>query len=500
MSVRNNPEYLESLQIFYSERLKSGLKKKFKVCKGCSEPKQFIVRDGVLYYTCGSSSGKCGLQMEIKLSKYAYYPESLETHTLVSNQIDKSKHSDIYSPDEIKEYQEFLKTSEDILRESKKDYFKLNKINERQAMIQKIHKNRITHKKEQNLLLTSIQDETDVMKKQGLIKDYINLNQVLFEDYNKLNEMCETIDNFLLLESGSVNKESSTFQAQPKKEQKERLGKVIDKNLIPQLQGLVKQPNNNMIMNVIVAYRDPGDGTRKEQLKQFKEQMNLIFKDQTDIQIYIIEQEGDRDDYGSLPELIQQPNSQMAKFNLGILKNIGFHEASKLSKNKKNAYYILSDVDMLPSQELIKDYLKYPKQPIHLANKGTRYNMDGRDQNFLGGVLSVNKQDFIKSNGYPNNFWGWGGEDNSLNYRFKKSNIPIDKSSEPVIDLEGISLRDKLTKLKQDQTKEMRKREKLEQDKTSWKENGLSDLEGKYKIVKKLKVKNIRHYKVHLKV
>ena len=50
------------------------------------------------------------------------------------------------------------------MRESKKDYFKLNKINERQAMIQKIHKNRITHKKEQNLLLTSIQDETDVMK------------------------------------------------------------------------------------------------------------------------------------------------------------------------------------------------------------------------------------------------------------------------------------------------------------------------------------------------
>ena len=189
------------------------------------------------------------------------------------------------------------------------------------------------------------------------------------------------------------------------------------------------------------------------QLKQFKEQMNLIFKDQTDIQIYIIEQEGDRDDYGSLPELIQQPNSQMAKFNLGILKNIGFHEASKLSKNKKNVYYILSDVDMLPNQGLIEDYLKYPKQPIHLANKGTRYNMDGRDQNFLGGVLSVNKQDFIKSNGYPNNFWGLGGEDNSLNYRFKKSNIPIDKSSNPD-DLEGISLRDKLTKLKQDQTKE----------------------------------------------
>ena len=54
-----------------------------------------------------------------------------------------------------------------------------------------------------------------------------------------------------------------------------KLGKVIDKNLITELQGLVKQPKNDMVMNVIVAYRDPGDGSRKEQLKQFKEQMNL---------------------------------------------------------------------------------------------------------------------------------------------------------------------------------------------------------------------------------
>ena len=67
--------------------------------------------------------------------------------------------------------------------------------------------------------------------------------------------------------------EKSLIESDPK------LGKVIDKNLITELQGLVKQPKNDMIMNVIVAYRDPGDGTRKAQLKQFKEQMNLIFKD-----------------------------------------------------------------------------------------------------------------------------------------------------------------------------------------------------------------------------
>ena len=46
----------------------------------------------------------------------------------------------------------------------------------------------------------------------------------------------------------------------------------------------------------------------------------------------------------------------------------------------------------------------------------------------------------------------------------------------------------------------MRKIEKLEQDKSTWKENGLSSLEGTYKITKKLKAKNITHIRVFLNV
>ena len=228
--------------------------------------------------------------------------------------------------------------------------------------------------------------------------------------------------------------------------------------------------------------------------------MNLIFEDQTDISIYIVEQESNRDDYGALPELIRQPNSEMAKFNLGILKNIGYSIARKNMKNKQNAYYILSDVDLLPSVGLVEDYLKFPKNPIHLANKGTRYNMDGSDRNFLGGVISINDKDFEKANGYPNNFWGWGGEDNALNYRLKTNKISVEKPNEPVIDLEELSLQDKLAKLKRDKTKEMRKREKLEEDKTNWKQNGLSNLDNLYKVKKKYKVGNIRYIKVELMI
>ena len=115
----------------------------------------------------------------------------------------------------------------------------------------------------------------------------------------------------------------------------------------------------------------------------------------------------------------------MAKFNLGILKNIGFKLANDKNKDVENSYYVLSDVDLLPSNELLKDYLKYPDTPIHLGNKGTRYL--GNADSFLGGVLSVNKEDFLKSNGYPNNFWGWGGEDDALKRRLDRNDIKIQR-------------------------------------------------------------------------
>ena len=155
----------------------------------------------------------------------------------------------------------------------------------------------------------------------------------------------------------------------------------------------------------------------------------------------------------------------MAKFNLGRLKNIGFELAEKDNRGIENSYYVLSDIDMLPSYNLVEDYLKYPKNPIHLANLGTRYSEDGSDADFLGGVVSFNDTDFIESNGYPNNFWGWGGEDNVLSNRLKLNEIKIDKSQYPVIDLENISLDDKRhllweKKLKMDKKLKIERRKK----------------------------------------
>ena len=56
-------------------------------------------------------------------------------------------------------------------------------------------------------------------------------------------------------------------------------------------------------LNIIVAYRDSGDGYRKKQLDIFESQMSLIFKDRIDYHIYIIEQESERNDYDKLKNI-----------------------------------------------------------------------------------------------------------------------------------------------------------------------------------------------------
>ena len=44
--MSDTPDYLDALHTFYSERLKTGLKKKFSTCKGCKDKKQFIIKEG----------------------------------------------------------------------------------------------------------------------------------------------------------------------------------------------------------------------------------------------------------------------------------------------------------------------------------------------------------------------------------------------------------------------------------------------------------------------
>lgn len=104
-------------------------------------------------------------------------------------------------------------------------------------------------------------------------------------------------------------------------------------------------------------------------------------------------------------ELIVVEQSDGNPFNRGKLLNIGFIEAKKLECN----YVVFHDVDMLPMDV---DY-SYSISPTHLA---TNFDSDSNVvfDSYFGGVTLFPTHLFEKVNGYPNEYWGWGFEDDAL--------------------------------------------------------------------------------------
>ena len=223
---------------------------------------------------------------------------------------------------------------------------------------------------------------------------------------------------------------------------------------------------------IISCFRDKGDGERERERKIFVQVMTKILQPYCNFHIYIIEQSKDGCD-----------------FNIGKLKNIGY-VLSKLQD--KYDHFIFSDIDTIPNYDLMEYFLKTPTKPIALARKGTRYsNKDERIKKpFLGALLSFSSKNFEKVNGYPNNFWGWGGEDDSLINRLianKISSIYYPKKgaiidTEEGIDLKTIDVKDKINSVEKD----MVKHEKLYDDFSIWSENGLNTLN--YKILERVEL------------
>ncbi len=98
-------------------------------------------------------------------------------------------------------------------------------------------------------------------------------------------------------------------------------------------------------------------------------------------------------------------------FNRGMMKNI----AAQYAFNDGCNYVAWHDVDMLPFDEC--DY-SYPEEtPLHIATKLSKYNFGlGYDQ-YFGGVVLFTKEQVEKTNGYSNEYWDWGQEDDDLFWR-----------------------------------------------------------------------------------
>ena len=227
---------------------------------------------------------------------------------------------------------------------------------------------------------------------------------------------------------------------------------------------------------IIIPYRDPeGNGERTRQLNRFMTEMNARFETfncqspSPTVSVFVVEQSSDE-----------------RKFNRGKLLNIGFRLAVDYATETNISFdsFIFHDVDLIPSKELICEYATAPGQidnakkgkVLHIANVWGRYVNSSNSQNnvYLGGITAFSRAQFEEINGFPNNFWGWGGEDDEVAARCKNKKIQIQKlqninnkyGEQPIEDIEGdgdgLDLDQKLNFLKQNNSlKCQRKRELL---------------------------------------
>jgi hypothetical protein len=191
----------------------------------------------------------------------------------------------------------------------------------------------------------------------------------------------------------------------------------------------------------------------------------------SDYHIYIVEQSDDG-----------------RKFNRGKLLNIGFDLARKnkcrLDAQVHHDVFIFHDVDLLPGTGtgLERSYTQFPNVPIHIARVWERYSNNPK---YFGGIVSFSSSDMKRINGYPNTFWGWGGEDDEMQKRCERLGIKWDSPRNgTIIDLEEMSLSEKLDMLREHKEwKCMVKWEALEEHESTWRTNGLADLS--YSVLKK---------------
>jgi hypothetical protein len=97
-------------------------------------------------------------------------------------------------------------------------------------------------------------------------------------------------------------------------------------------------------------------------------------------------------------------------FNRGRLLNIGM----QLTADDTD-YYCLHDVDALP---IVANYA-CPSQPLRLVTKIVSQQGAGRERDdyYFSGAVSVRKDQAFAANGFSNEYWGWGKEDDDFFFR-----------------------------------------------------------------------------------
>lgn len=101
-------------------------------------------------------------------------------------------------------------------------------------------------------------------------------------------------------------------------------------------------------------------------------------------------------------------------FNRGAIKNAGFAIA-----HSNADYVVFHDVDYLP---VWADY-SLVREPTSLITWGVQEEEEGRASETPGCVVALPVDDFVRVNGYSNDYWEWGFEDVDLLHRIRRAGL-----------------------------------------------------------------------------
>ncbi|XP_059097439.1 beta-1,4-galactosyltransferase 4-like [Tigriopus californicus] len=151
---------------------------------------------------------------------------------------------------------------------------------------------------------------------------------------------------------------------------------------------------------IVVPYRN-----RKAQLALFLEHMHPILKrQQLDYGIYVVNQ------------------ADSNEFNRAMLFNVGFVEALKEANWD---CFIFHDVDLLPEDD--RNLYTCPDTPRHMSVAVNTFKYELPYPGIFGGVIALTKSHILTVNGFSNQFWGWGGEDDDMANRVTHNRITVSR-------------------------------------------------------------------------
>uniref|UniRef100_A0A8C3J6I6 Beta-1,4-galactosyltransferase n=1 Tax=Calidris pygmaea TaxID=425635 RepID=A0A8C3J6I6_9CHAR len=97
-------------------------------------------------------------------------------------------------------------------------------------------------------------------------------------------------------------------------------------------------------------------------------------------------------------------------FNRAKLLNVGVKEALK---DEEWDCLFLHDVDLIPENDH-NLYTCDPWNPKHVSVAMNKFGYSLPYPQYFGGVSALTPDQYMKMNGFPNEYWGWGGEDDDI--------------------------------------------------------------------------------------